>query len=410
MSTLTLSPVKIPLHVLDIHERVKAVAIEIGRGAAGRDQSGELPFAEFKLVRESGIGALRIPRRLGGPGGTVADVIEAISTLASGDSNVAHALRSHFNFTETLALGADTPEQRLRARQILDGALFGGAGAELGTPKPSNTTTSTLVKTGDVYRLNGHKFYTTGTAFCDYVSTSALNAAGDTVRMILPTQRAGIEIINDWDGMGQRLTASGSVRFNDVEVTEDEFLPAAQSGRTGPVSRHVSTLRQLILMACQAGSVRRVLSDAVGYGKHQARPISHSHADTARGDFFVQREIGKIAALTHTIDVLIDHAARTLDESAEAILAGDPQVEALLAKNSIAVAKAQVVIAPLALDAAESIFNVGGASATSRQRGYDRHWRNIRTIMSHNPVFYKEKAIGDYLLNDTAPPTEGGFF
>ncbi len=30
--------------------------------------------------------------------------------------------------------------------------------------------------------------------------------------------------------------------------------------------------------------------------------------------------------------------------------------------------------------------------------------------MSHNPTFYKEKAIGDFLLNDQSPPTDGGFF
>jgi hypothetical protein len=30
------------------------------------------------------------------------------------------------------------------------------------------------------------------------------------------------------------------------------------------------------------------------------------------------------------------------------------------------------------------LFEAGGASATSRVHNFDRHWRNLRTIFSHN--------------------------
>lgn len=393
-----------------IRARAREVAEQIGAGAVERDRTGELPYDCFQLVREARIGALRVPTRLGGPGGTIADVIEVLVTLATGDANVAHALRSHFAGSEALFLGAETDEQRRRARQMLQGALFGGAGAELGTPRPSNETTSKLLRSSRGYVLNGEKYYTTGTAFCDYVSTSALDEEGKTVRLLLPTDRAGVEILNDWDGMGQRLTASGGVRFVNVEVTDEDIVRSGPPARNDFGARHNSTYRQLILMAAQAGSVRGLLREGIDYGRHQARPITHSHAETARGDYFIQREVGRIAAISHAIDVLIADAARTLDHSAAAIVAENPETDGILTEAAIAVAKAQTVLAPLALEAAERIFNIGGASATSRKRGFDRHWRNIRTIMSHNPISYKEKAIGDYLLNEQSPPTDGGFF
>jgi alkylation response protein AidB-like acyl-CoA dehydrogenase len=352
-----------------------------------------------------------VPVHLGGPGGSVTDVIETLAALASGDSNIAHALRTHFNQSESLFLAPESEEQKKRAKLILGGAIFGGAGSELGTPKFTNKTTSTLVKAADgAYRLNGKKYYTTGTAYADFVSTSALLENGETVRIFLPIDRPGIDIRNDWDGMGQRLTASGGVDFKDVEVRESEFSIPVKSPNNQIVSHHVSTLRQLILMASQAGSVRNVLAEAIEYGKNQARAITHSHAETARGDYFVQREVGKIASLSQAVDALITHSARALDRGAAAIQAGDSNAHQIVIENSITVAKAQVALAPLALQAAEGIFNVGGASATSRKRNFDRHWRNIRTVMSHNPVFYKEKAIGDFLLNDEPPPTDGGFF
>jgi hypothetical protein len=49
------------------------------------------------------------------------------------------------------------------------------------------------------------------------------------------------------------------------------------------------------------------------------------------------------------------------------------------------------------------LFEVGGASATSETRRFDRYWRNARTLASHNPAIYRERAIGDYYLNGTAP-------
>jgi alkylation response protein AidB-like acyl-CoA dehydrogenase len=389
-----------------IRSEARRLSDQFAVGAAARDLDRELPFFAFDEIRTARIGTLRVPTRLGGPGGSIRDVVSVISTLAEGEPNVAHSLRSHFNYMETLFLGPDRPELRRSARLILDGTLFGGAHTEVGTPRPGDIRTS-LVRDGYVYRLNGQKYYATGTAYCDYVSTSAIREDGTIVRLMLPVNRPGIDIRDDWDGMGQRLTASGSIVFTDVEVHEAEAHPSPKAGLGW---RHASTFRQLFLMACQAGILRRVLADAIDFGKRQARPITHSHAETARGDLFVQRQVGEIAAASHAADVLIADAARTLDASYEAVSTNAAAIEPTLDAAAFAVAKAQTVLAPLALQSAEALFNVGGASATSRSRNFDRHWRNIRTITSHNPLFYKEQAIGDWLLNDTPPPVAGGYF
>jgi len=392
----------------EILARVPAVAAEIGKDAAERDLSGELPFREFKAIRDAGIGTLRVPKHLGGPGGSLRDVIEVIAALASGDSNLAHALRPHFNLTESLILGPESAEQRLRLGQILDGFFFGGASTELGTPRPGGVT-ARLTKGTNGYRLNGRKYYATGTSYADFLYTNALDDAGESVRLLLPTGRAGVNILEDFDGMGQRLSGSGGLQFTDVEVSEGEIYRSDKSTGGGPIGRHASTLRQLILIACQVGSVRRLEAEAIDYTLKQARPIAHSHAETASGDFFVQREVGRIAAFRQAADVLLEAAAGVLDRSAAAIQARDPDVEGIVTRATFSVAKSQIVLGPLCLQAAETIFNVGGGSATSRARNFDRHWRNIRTIMSHNPLYYKEKALGDFILNEAPTPLGGAF-
>jgi alkylation response protein AidB-like acyl-CoA dehydrogenase len=52
------------------------------------------------------------------------------------------------------------------------------------------------------------------------------------------------------------------------------------------------------------------------------------------------------------------------------------------------------------------LFEVGGATAVLSESGLDRHWRNARTIASHNPAIFRQAAIGDYLLNGTEPETD----
>ena len=39
------------------------------------------------------------------------------------------------------------------------------------------------------------------------------------------------------------------------------------------------------------------------------------------------------------------------------------------------------------------------SSATSTATRLDRHWRNARTVASHNPTKYRARSVGDYLIN-----------
>jgi alkylation response protein AidB-like acyl-CoA dehydrogenase len=352
-----------------------------------------------------GIGTLRIPTKLGGPGGTISDYIEMIATIGSGDSNIAHALRSHFNFTETLVLNPDAPGAREAIGHVLDGKLFAGAHTELGTKRPGEVTT-TLTRDGDRWRLNGRKWYATGSAFADFVSFTAHADDGRFVSVLLPAARKGIAILDDWDGMGQKLTASGGVLLENVEVLDTEIRVHALDSRIG---RHASASRQLHLAACAGGAVRAVLREGTEYVRKQARSAAHSHAETAREDFFVQKVIGEIAARSYAIDAMISEAARKLDLTADAFTSGnDTRIEAALVDAALAVARTQLILADLGLKAAEQIFELGGGSATSTKYNFDRHWRNIRTVLNHNPLLHKARVVGDYLLNGTTTHLEEG--
>lgn len=379
----------------------------IGKDAAAREGRRELPFEGFDAFRRSGLGRLRLPVEWGGLGGSLLDEFEVITALAAADSNLAHALRIHFDQTEALLLSARTPFNDLQIQRVIDGAIFGGASTERGTSRPGEYTTA-LRRDGEHYRLDGRKYYSTGTAFSDYARVGVLNDEGQPVVVIVPVGREGLTVLDDWDGMGQRMTASGSLVFENLLVRADEITERGLSTLAG---RHGGALRQLHLVAVAAGIVRNVVADARRYVLEHGRPVLHSPAPSAREDAFIQQVVGTLSAHSHAIDALVRENARVLDRSAQAIRAGAPDADSLVLEGALATARTQLVVSKLALEAGERLFEAGGASATSRAHNFDRHWRNLRTIFSHNPLLHKARVVGDYDLNGvTTHLTEGRVF
>lgn len=384
-------------------QRLPALAASIAEGAVERERDRTLPFEAFARFRASGLGALRVPPERGGPGGSIEDLVQVVATLAAADSNVAHALRTHYNAIELWTSAPPDANSERQLARVLDGALFGGAFTELGTPR-SGTVTTALERQGSKRVLNGSKYYATGTAFADFASIAVHDEQGRDATVIVPTGREGLHVKDDWDGMGQRLTASGSLAFDNLQVHDDEVVHPQQRSLQ---RRHASSLRQLYLVAVAGGIVRNVFSDALHYVRQHARPAAHSPAASAREDHFTQWVVGDLATHTHAVDALIADNARRLDRSADALRRGDDDSAVqLVLDGALATAKTQLAVSRIALQAAERLFDAGGASATSRQHNFDRHWRNLRTIFNHNPLQQKARVIGDYHLNGTTTHLE----
>ena len=67
-------------------------------------------------------------------------------------------------------------------------------------------------------------------------------------------------------------------------------------------------------------------------------------------------------------------------------------------------AQAQVAVAEWVIAAAGELFNALGSSAVRAGPQLDRHWRNARTVASHNPLIFKARIVGDWVVNGREPP------
>ena len=383
--------------------RLPSIVDELRRADAAAERDRVLQYGAVEQLRHAGLLSLRVPERYGGPGAGARDVLGAVIQVARGSSNVAQSLRAHFGFSERLLSNRATEAERAQWFPVVNsGLVFGNAITDANGKAPGSSYTTLLADSDGVLRLNGYKFYSTGTLFADVIAVSAVDADGKDLQAIVPADRPGVELYDDWDGFGQRLTASGGTRFTDVAVAPIEVTTVSDGKHLG----HSTAFLQLYLAAVAAGIAYGVHDDAVSYVREKARPASHSLANTASEDPFILAAVGDIAADAAAAEALVLTAAAAIDAVVDDARQADPDA---LAELSITVAKAQLVAERLTLAAAERLFDTGGASATARKLNLDRHWRNTRTLASHNPLVYKAYAAGNYAVNGVWPPANGYF-
>lgn len=383
--------------------RLPEIVASLRREDPAAERERVLQYDAVEAIRRAGVLALRVPTEFGGPGGTARDVLSAVIQIGRGSSNVAQALRAHFGFSERLLSNRAIPAERAEWFPRLNaGIVVGNAITDAAGRAPSSADTKVLPDTSGVLRLNGYKFYSTGTLFADVIAVSALDADGRDVQAIIPADREGVELFDDWDGFGQRTTASGGTRFTEVEVHADEVVTVSEGNTLG----HGTAFLQLYLAAVAVGIAYAVFDDAVEYVRTKARPAAHSVADSAATDPFILQAVGDISAAASSAEAIVLAAADPIDRLLDQGLQHDPDA---VADVAVTVAKAQLVAERLTLSAAERLFDTGGASATARALNLDRHWRNVRTVATHNPLAYKAYVAGNYAVNGVWPPANGYF-
>lgn len=383
--------------------RLTDVVAALRRDDPTAERERVLQYDAVEAIRQTGVFALRVPTEFGGPGGTVRDVLSAVIQIGRGSSNVAQALRAHFGFSERLLSNRAIPGERAEwFPRVNAGIVVGNAITDAAGRAPSSADTKVLPDTAGVLRLNGYKFYSTGTLFADVIAVSAIDAEGRDVQAIIPADRTGVELFDDWDGFGQRTTASGGTRFTEVEVRPEEVVTVSEGTTLG----HGTGFLQLYLASVAVGIAYAVFDDAVDYVRTKARPASHSVADSAATDPFVLQAVGDISASASSAEAIVLAAADAIDRLVDEGLQHDQDA---VADVAVTIAKAQLVAEKLTIAAAERLFDTGGASATARALNLDRHWRNVRTVATHSPLAYKSYAAGNYAINGVRPPANGYF-
>lgn len=390
-----------------LDDRIEAVfgplVDEIAAGAVARERDRRLPVDEVDLLRRAGFGALRVPVEHGGWGASLEQEFRLLVRLGTADSNLPQLLRGHVAFVETQRAQPDGPLRTEWLERLAAGdVLVGNAQAERGD---ATAVTTRLTEVDGRLRLDGRKFYSTGTLYADWIWVGALRG-DEPVALAVRADAPGVTRLDDWDGFGQRLTGSGTTIFDDVTVDPAQVLPWSDNAERRPLA-YTQALYQLVLLAAETGIARAVLRDAVDFVRPRTRTFGVAGVSLPREDPLVQGVVGRLSSIATAVEAVTLSAVRALEAAdvrasdvASASDGGSAQDDGY--QEALAtVFEAQQVVLPLVLEAATALFEVGGASAVDADRALDRHWRNARTIASHNPAIHRERALGDRRLNGT---------
>ncbi|MGO4297582.1 acyl-CoA dehydrogenase family protein [Glutamicibacter sp. MCAF14] len=374
--------------------RFSPVFAHIAQGATEREQQRILPFQQVQWLKDAGFTTLRVPASHGGSPISHEHLFRLLIELAAADSNVAHLLRSHFSFVETISLQPEEFQDRWFPR-VLAGEIFGNAATERGG-NALGTTNTKLVQTEQGWVLRGEKYYTTGSIFADWVVVMATTDGVEGRQYAIIDRHAhGVQILDDWDGFGQPLTGTGTAIFTDVAVQEANIIQRKVASTLEPA------FFQLCLLAVLVGIGKGARNAAAEIVANRTRTFNTGSGALFKDDAQIQELVGRLAANIFAAESIVVTAARELDAALDAELGLDPQAAYLRAE--LAVQQAHVATPKLVLDATSELFDVTGASAVSRSKSLDRFWRNARTVATHNPVAFKARSVGDYFINGTIP-------
>ncbi|WP_084479265.1 acyl-CoA dehydrogenase family protein [Nocardia jejuensis] len=390
--------------VAGIRAEIGPVLERLGASAGAREQARDYAFADVRALADAGIALIGIAEQDGGAGGSIRELAEVLIDIARADSSVAQALRGTFLTANSVASRPDLPHRQVTLARLLHRDLFAGTGNER-TGGASGQINATARRAGANWIVNGEKYYSTGGLYASWFSTQARAEDGTVLRFTVPVGRVGVERLDDFDAVGQRLTASGTTRFTEVTVFADEVIGTGETD-AAPDNPWLGTFAQLYLAAVQAGIAARALDDAIEYVRTKARPIKHSSVDASVEDPYVRQTVGEIAARAQAARAVVLLAAESL-QRVRGLTGSDARSAGAAA--SVEVATAGVIAIESALKAAELLFDVGGGSITDRDLGFDRHWRNARTAANHNPRQWKQAVAGAYHLTGEDPPTTGLF-
>lgn len=385
-----------------LRERFRPVFERIRQNTVARELNRTLLHEEVGWLREQRFGALRLPVELGGYGASLVQLFDLLIELGAAESNLPQALRLHFHRVDHLLNAKLGLQRRIWLDRVARGDLFGNATTEAPGGEIGKVATRVTAHADGTFRLSGRKAYGTGSLYAQLIPVEAVDEDGDRLTAIVPADRAGVTLVDDWGGFGQRLTATGSSSFDDVIVQPDEILRAPKQ-----LTRVGGNFPQLVHLATLAGIAAAAARDARDKVAARQRIYSTGSGDLARHDPLIQAEIGKIAAAASAARAIVLGAAKSLDDAFAHWAddgAGAPTTEQAYVDADITISSAQVVLVPLVLNATTQLFDALGASAIDAKSALDRHWRNARAVSSHNPWVYKARRVGDYHLNQTLPP------
>ncbi|MEU6067435.1 MULTISPECIES: acyl-CoA dehydrogenase family protein [Streptomyces] len=384
-----------PAHWLRV---ARETADDLATDAVAREHAGKAPFDEVSGLREAGLLTLLVPGELGGGGADWHTAYAVVREIAAADGAIAQLLGCHYFlswstrfFTEP-ALAA-----RVERQSAAEGWCWGGGFARQEPPL-------TLARKGRGYVLDGRQSYATGVLVADRLAVRAVRAdTGEPLAVIVDPAQDGVRIDGDADTFGQRLAAGGNAEFDAVPVVAHDVLGSlsADDDALSPLTALTSPVGRLLSVQLLLGMAEGVLAEAREYSRAGHSPWHPAWPVGSPQDPDVLTTYGELTVLARSASALTEQA---LEAVRGGLARGEDLTYDEYADISVLAAMAEAAASRAAQESTTRALDVIGSRSASSRLGFDRFWRNARTLTLYEPVAHRLRDVGDYFLNGAHPP------
>ena len=256
---------------------------EVAPVCAECDRSGELPMAAYDKALEMGLHCMEIPEEFGGGGIDYMTVAAACEEMGKVDAGFATTMGATGLAIKPVLL-AGTATQKQMYSDILTQKKFAAfcltepmAGSDAGA------CTTTAIRDGDEYIINGSKCFITNGGIADvyvvFANVDRSKGLKGLTAFIVERSRPGVSTGKEEDKFGIRLSNTCDVIFEDVRVPAANRL--GEEGEGFKIAMRTLDLSRPFIGAIAVGISQRALDEAVSYSKTRVtfgKPIAKQQA------------------------------------------------------------------------------------------------------------------------------------
>ena len=295
----------------------------IRQRAPQHDLDGSFPHEDLAELRAAGYPAALVPASLGGGGLTLEALAREQMRLAAAAPATALAINMHLVWTAVAKVLHD------RGDASLDFVLTEAAAGELfafGVSEAGNdlvlfgSTVRAETRADGSVAYTGVKTPVSLSPVWTRLGTFGLDDADPVDPRIvwgfLPRDAAGIEIVEDWDVLGQRATRSDTTRLTGAVVAADRVVRRLPPGpNPDPLIFGVFVTFEILLAAVYAGISHRAVELAAQAARR--RTSLRLGGGPRSDDPMVRRRVATAALLDGGLDAQVLSLARDVDERAD---------------------------------------------------------------------------------------------
>lgn len=356
-------------------EALRGVTLALRGSAEHNDRTGEFPWDGVYRVHEAGLLTAAVRARFGGQNAGAVDAVRIFTALGSGDPAVAlisamtyilHLYNEEGREFVTWPPGLyHAIVEESRSRPVLLNSInaepAGVTREQIGLPD------TRVTRADDGWLLDGYKTSATASVGLSYHLVWARQGDDDASGFaIVPSDATGVSVVERWDHLGQRASASHDVRYQNVWLPTENFVARPATLR-GP--RRAGGVVDLIASAIYLGAARAAQEFVIDFA---ARTVNSRTGSPLAAEDAIQRAVGESEAqLLLAQSTLLQIAGEFDSGSVEA--AGH---NALLAK---------LIASRAAVTAVDGAIAALGNAGLSRHNPLERHFRDVLVSRAHSP-------------------------